>query len=188
MESNNVAINTLMKELKERKIEKTDVQTNDMTLSPVYNRPRDGRGNEKNPDDPIPKIIGYEVGNQVVITVRDVAKLGVLLDVIVGSRRERNRKPRVSDQRSQASSPRPPQKGPRRSPRKGGGDGQGRRNDARDAHPYRCRRRQLEDRQRRMGMAGMGGGIGRSSEVPIAAGMKELTVEVRVSYELKPAK
>ncbi len=53
-----------------------DRQTSGLYLRPVYdNRPRDDNG-------PV-QVVGYEAGNTVSITVRDLSKLGALLDAVV---------------------------------------------------------------------------------------------------------
>ncbi|MCX8225517.1 MAG: SIMPL domain-containing protein [Sulfitobacter sp.] len=53
-----------------------DRQTSGLYLRPVYdNRPRDDNG-------PV-QVVGYEAGNSVSITVRDLSKLGALLDAVV---------------------------------------------------------------------------------------------------------
>jgi uncharacterized protein YggE len=53
-----------------------------LNLSPIYDRPvnESQRGNA---DAPPPKIIGYQINNEVSITIHDVKKLGVMLDSIV---------------------------------------------------------------------------------------------------------
>ena len=57
------------------KIAETDIQTSNFQISPRY----DYGPNNQGP----PKITGYEVSNQLAVTVRDLPKLGGLLDDIV---------------------------------------------------------------------------------------------------------
>ncbi|MBQ0803864.1 MULTISPECIES: SIMPL domain-containing protein [unclassified Sulfitobacter] len=53
-----------------------DRQTSGLYLRPVYdNRPRDDNGPAQ--------VVGYEAGNTVSVTVRDLSKLGALLDAVV---------------------------------------------------------------------------------------------------------
>jgi hypothetical protein len=50
-----------------------DIQTSNLTLNPVYDYNTDGR----------PRLTGYNVSNQMDVTVRDLANLGKVLDAIV---------------------------------------------------------------------------------------------------------
>lgn len=53
-----------------------DRQTSGLYLRPVYdNRPRD--------DNAPQQVVGYEAGNTVSVTVRDLTKLGPLLDAVI---------------------------------------------------------------------------------------------------------
>ncbi len=53
-----------------------DRQTSGLYLRPVYdNRPRE--------DNSPVEVVGYEAGNTVSVTVRDLSKLGMLLDAVV---------------------------------------------------------------------------------------------------------
>lgn len=54
-------------------IEARDVQTSNLSLSPVQNYP----------DNQPPVITGYRAGNQVTVRVRDLPKLGAILDSLV---------------------------------------------------------------------------------------------------------
>jgi uncharacterized protein len=81
---NNKAMTTLLDVLKQHGVDARDVQTSGLTLSPIYDRPTDGRfGTATDPDKPTPKIVGYEVDNSISIVVRDVGKIGELLDAMV---------------------------------------------------------------------------------------------------------
>jgi uncharacterized protein len=75
MSENSVAVRKIFQSLADLGIPGKDIQTNNLTLTPVYAR-RD------QPRDP-PKIIGYEVSNQVRITVRELARMGNVLDSVV---------------------------------------------------------------------------------------------------------
>ena len=72
----------LQKILKERGVASKDVQTTNINVSPRYSQPP-----PHNPQQParefVPQIVGYEVNNTVSVTVRDIAKLGDLLDAVV---------------------------------------------------------------------------------------------------------
>ena len=55
-------------------IEPRDIKTNRVSLHPVFERNQGGAE---------PRITGYEAVNQVTLRIRDLAKLGVLLDALV---------------------------------------------------------------------------------------------------------
>lgn len=68
---NNVATARLIDGLKAAGISPKDIQTSQLNVSPRYTQPKDGRPATVN---------GYSVSNQVRITVRDVKRLGEVLD------------------------------------------------------------------------------------------------------------
>ena len=75
LEENNQAMEKLFKLLRREGIAEKDVQTSGFSVTPRYRR--DQRGRRTN------EIVGYEVRNQVRITVRELSKLGTLLDQLV---------------------------------------------------------------------------------------------------------
>jgi uncharacterized protein YggE len=80
--ANNKAMAALMDVLKQQGIGPRDVQTVSLNLSPLYDKPVDQRSDGK-PEGPPPKIIGYQISSKVGITVRDIKKIGDLLDAVV---------------------------------------------------------------------------------------------------------
>ena len=54
-----------------------DIATSGFSIDPVY------RQTDNSPSDQPPQIVGYQVVNQVRVTVRDIAKSGGLLDAVV---------------------------------------------------------------------------------------------------------
>lgn len=60
-------------------IAEDDIRTSGFSVSPVYSQP------ERRPDGSRPnaEIVGYRASNQVVVTVRDLAKVGAVLDEVV---------------------------------------------------------------------------------------------------------
>lgn len=71
---NTEAMSKLIAGLKASGIDPKDIQTTSFAIDPRYTNPRDGQ----------PAVInGYRVQNQVDIRVRDLAKLGALLDQLV---------------------------------------------------------------------------------------------------------
>lgn len=102
MDANNQAMHQLMATLKQEGIEERDIQTTNFNISPQY---RQDEARQQ------PKIVGYQVENQVTIGVRDLAKLGGLLEKLVQSGANRmhgiqfkfsDRKALVNDARRQA--------------------------------------------------------------------------------------
>jgi uncharacterized protein YggE len=74
LSGNNAAMAKLIAGLKDNGIEAKDIQTSGFNLNPRYTNPRDGQ----------PAVIdGYQASNQVEIHVRDLDKLGDVLDRIV---------------------------------------------------------------------------------------------------------
>ena len=69
----------LLEVLKTHGIAAKDIQTSRIDLSPTYDRPT----SENTPNGPAPKILGYQVINSMVITIRDIKKIGELLDLVV---------------------------------------------------------------------------------------------------------
>lgn len=61
--------------LKAKGVEPKDIQTSSFRLEPKYSQAKDRA----------PSIAGYRVVNQVHVTVRDLAKLGEMLDELVGA-------------------------------------------------------------------------------------------------------
>lgn len=84
LSANNKAMAGLMDLLKQQKIDARDIQTSGLNLSPVYDRPVKNQA-EDEPNKAPPKIIGYEIHNSIRIIVRDVTKVGDLLDATVKS-------------------------------------------------------------------------------------------------------
>jgi uncharacterized protein YggE len=70
---NNEQMTALINTLKTAGVVARDIQTSDFSIYPRYN---DGTNGEL-------RVIGYEVSNSVHITVRDLTKLGTILDAAV---------------------------------------------------------------------------------------------------------
>lgn len=77
--ANNVAMEGIMKVLISRNINVKDIQTSDFGVYPEYDRPAPGqRGNARTNE-----IIGYRVTNTVSVKVRNLPRLGEILDALV---------------------------------------------------------------------------------------------------------
>ncbi|MEM8952691.1 MAG: SIMPL domain-containing protein [Verrucomicrobiota bacterium] len=74
--ANSAAMEKLMEKLTEAGVEERDIQTSGFTVSPQYNR-------DRNQPNQRPKIVGYQVSNNVRVRIRDLDQLGPLLDQLV---------------------------------------------------------------------------------------------------------
>jgi uncharacterized protein YggE len=82
LEDNSRAMNALQGILKERGVAAKDVQTTQIQVHPQYSQPPQPRPNEVQ-SEYVPRIVGYAVDNTVQVTARDVSKLGAMLDALV---------------------------------------------------------------------------------------------------------
>jgi uncharacterized protein YggE len=57
-----------------------DIATSGFSIYPVYEQPKDGE-----PQTQPPKIVGYQVSNDVRVTIRDIATSGGILDKVVSA-------------------------------------------------------------------------------------------------------
>jgi uncharacterized protein YggE len=71
--ANNRAMTAVIDGLKQAGIADKDIQTSNFSVGPRYEYPPNAR----------PVLVGYQVSNTVTVTVRDLAKIGELLDRIV---------------------------------------------------------------------------------------------------------
>ena len=76
--ANAKSVNALVSLVKSEGVEAKDIQTSNLSLSPLMNNPRSGSDDER-------KIVGYTVSNMVTLTARDISKLGALVDKAVES-------------------------------------------------------------------------------------------------------
>ena len=72
--ANTAAMTKVIDALKAAGLEDRDIQTSDFSVQPRYEYYQDGKP---------PKLTGYQVSNSVSIRVRDVKKLGAILDTVV---------------------------------------------------------------------------------------------------------
>ena len=79
LDDNNEAMRAVMAALQDHGIAERDMQTSQFTVQPRYRHDQTGEAP--------PRIDGYEVSNQLTVTVRDLERLGPVLDqaVSVGS-------------------------------------------------------------------------------------------------------
>lgn len=81
LSQNSAAMRAVLDALKQLGLADRDVQTSNFSIQPQYNRV-DRRASSS---DREPQIIGYTVTNTVVAVVRDLEKLGTVLDRIVSN-------------------------------------------------------------------------------------------------------
>ncbi|WP_163267950.1 SIMPL domain-containing protein [Chelativorans alearense] len=74
MDENNAAMAAVIAALKEEGVEARDLKTSGLAISPQYVYPNDDNGEEK------PRITGYQVTNTLTVRVRDMEKVGEVLD------------------------------------------------------------------------------------------------------------
>lgn len=72
--ANTVAMASVIDGLKSLGVEAKDIQTSNFNVNPRYNHNRDGRP---------PELVGYQVTNEVSAMIRDLGKLGEILDKVV---------------------------------------------------------------------------------------------------------
>ena len=78
MAANARATSALIATLKDEGVAPADIQTASLSIAPTFSNPSPGSSTP-------PAIVGYNVGNMVTVTARDLARLGPLLDKAVGS-------------------------------------------------------------------------------------------------------
>ncbi len=83
LSANNQSMTALQAILKENGVEARDFQTIQVSVQPQYGQPLNQPG--KPQVEQVSRIAGYQVQNLVRITVRDLNKLGDLLDALVGA-------------------------------------------------------------------------------------------------------
>lgn len=76
---NNKRMSALLTALKQTGLAEKDIQTSQFSVSPQYANRRSSSGSYDEP----PLVIGYQVSNQVHVIIRDLDKLGVVLDKVV---------------------------------------------------------------------------------------------------------
>ena len=77
---NSRAMNAVLEQLRAAGLAAEDVQTSQFSVTPLYERPAP----ERETTAP-PRIVGYQVSNQVTARVRDIDRLGAVLDALVGA-------------------------------------------------------------------------------------------------------
>jgi uncharacterized protein len=77
LDANTAAMTEVLKALKEDGIEDRDLQTSDFSIQPRWVYPKTNDGSET------PKIAGYQVSNGLTVRIRELERLGDILDASV---------------------------------------------------------------------------------------------------------
>jgi uncharacterized protein len=77
LDANTLAMKNMLETLKKAGIDMRDVATSNFSVNPRIQYPQDGVG--------APKTVGYDVNNTVTVVVREIDKLGGVLDAAVSS-------------------------------------------------------------------------------------------------------
>ncbi|MBY5318394.1 DUF541 domain-containing protein [Rhizobium leguminosarum] len=75
LDENNKAMNEVLAALKSGGIAERDLQTSGFSIQPQYNYPQPVDGQQQQP-----QLIGYQTINSVTVRLRDLAKLGAVID------------------------------------------------------------------------------------------------------------
>lgn len=78
LDANSAAMTEILAALKDAGIEDRDLQTSGFSINPQYQYPQSSTG-----ENPPPVLLGFQVANSVTLRVRDLAKLGEILDKAV---------------------------------------------------------------------------------------------------------
>jgi uncharacterized protein len=76
VEANGAAMRDVIAALKTANVADRDVQTSDFSVQPKYTYPQDGTNTP-------PQLVGYTVSNKVAIRVREIKRIGEVLDAVV---------------------------------------------------------------------------------------------------------
>lgn len=75
LDQNNKAMSDVLAALKKGGIAERDLQTSGFSVQPQYRYPQNNDGEQKPPE-----LIGYQVSNSLTVRVRDLSKLGEIID------------------------------------------------------------------------------------------------------------
>ncbi len=81
LEANALAMKRVLQKLGEFAVAEADIRTRGFSVTPIFERRQSGTAT--------PRIIGYRVVNRIEIKVRELARLGAMLDAIVAAGADR---------------------------------------------------------------------------------------------------
>ena len=76
LDANNQAMTDVLKSMKDSGVEDRDLQTSNFSIQPKYSYPKIASSGERR----VPKIEGYTVSNALTVRLRDLARVGEVLD------------------------------------------------------------------------------------------------------------
>lgn len=76
LDANSVAMAQVLTAMQQQGVEKRDLQTSNFSIQPRYHHPRTQSSGERKP----PQITGYVVRNSLSVRVRDISRVGEILD------------------------------------------------------------------------------------------------------------
>lgn len=82
MATNNADMNRVFEALKSAGVAPRDIQTNQITLSPVYAQPNPAVRNN-NDADRVPRIVGYNATNKITVRQRNLKEYGRIIDTLI---------------------------------------------------------------------------------------------------------
>ena len=77
LDDNNSAMASVLQALKEQDIAERDLQTSGFSIQPQYVYPKNSSRDER------PRIVGYRVSNSLTVRIRDLTRLGEIIDLSV---------------------------------------------------------------------------------------------------------
>lgn len=80
LDSNNADMDKVIQAVRGQAIADKDISTTGFSINPVYSRPPQPRAGEEPAE---PRIVAYQVSNQIRIVVRDIDKTGAVVDSAV---------------------------------------------------------------------------------------------------------
>ncbi|MFT5663353.1 MAG: hypothetical protein ACI9YO_003004 [Gammaproteobacteria bacterium] len=82
LEANSAAMKQVLEEMRKQGVEERDLQTSNFSIQPKYIYPSQKSTREREP----PSIVGYTVRNTLTLRIRDISRVGEILDksVILG--------------------------------------------------------------------------------------------------------
>lgn len=79
LDANNEAMAGVLEAMKNQGIEDRDLQTSGFSIQPRYVYPKQSSTGESEP----PRIVGYQVSNSLTVRIRDMVRVGAILDASV---------------------------------------------------------------------------------------------------------
>lgn len=80
LSANSESMSRIVSALKAEGMEGRDLQTSGFSVDPIYSQPP---ANQDSPTPFAPEIVGYRVQNNVTLRIRDLTRVGALLDQVV---------------------------------------------------------------------------------------------------------